>query len=114
MMTRHAILCLTAVVTVLTCSPRPALGGGGKCQAIYLPRAQRPTQGNKYLQGSGVFVCHIDQKTGYVPSASVLKSTGSAVLDRAGIEFCKGFRFRPETCAREVKVPVTWRGGYAR
>ena len=112
MMTRRAILCLTAVATTLICPLRPALGGG--CVAIYKPRIPKPTQGNKYLQGSGVFVCHIDQKTGKVPSASVLESTGSAILDRAGIEFCKGFVFLPETCAREVKVPITWHGGYAR
>jgi TonB family protein len=114
MMTRRVILCLTAVAAILVCPLRPALGGG-RCVAIYKPRIPSPTQGNRYLRGSGLFVCHIDQKTGRVPSASVLQSTGSAILDKAGIDFCKGFRFRPETCAREVKVPVTWNyNGYAR
>ena len=71
MMTHRAILCVTAVAAILVCPLRPTLGGN--CAAIYVPRLPSPTQGNKYLRGSGVFVCHIDQKTGRVPSASVLQ-----------------------------------------
>lgn len=110
---RSGIVFLTAAATILAYLATPALGGkpprDGRCEMIYksvlthpvLPDGRKP-------EGSGLFICHIDQKTGYVPSASVAKSTGHAMLDKAGIDFCKGARFKADTCAPDVKIPITW------
>jgi TonB family protein len=75
---------------------------------IYKPRVPYPTlpDGTK-PEGSGVFVCHIDTRTGIVKYVSVLKSTGSALLDKTGIEAFQHARFSPGTDP-EVKVPLRW------
>jgi TonB family protein len=79
-----------------------------KCLAIYAPPPKYPTLPNgQRPEGKGLFVCHIDVKTGWVMSVSVAKSTGFSVLDVEAIDCFKRWRFKPG-CAPDVKMPITF------
>lgn len=111
-LTRDAILCLTAVASVFAFPLRSAVGAEEERVAIYAPRLEYPPfsslhQGWQRPQGKGLFVCHIDPKTGHVTSVSIAKSTGFAMLDSAAIKGLKRWRFRPN-CAKEVEIPVDY------
>ena len=74
-----------------------------KAVALYAPRAEySPT----WPDGSGVFILHLDTRTGKVISVSVAKSTGYTVLDRSAVASLKKWRFRPGPKA--VKIPFTF------
>jgi hypothetical protein len=113
MITHRAILCLTVIVSLFAFSLRPAVSAEQKRAAlIFKPSIPWPSlpDGRKPV-GSGLFVCHVDTKTGRVKYVSVAISTGSALLDRAGVDAFMTARFRGS--GPEVKVPITW-GGRAR
>jgi TonB family protein len=59
------------------------------------------------LTGAGVFVVHVDPKSGRVSSIEVEKSTGHKILDNASIAAFTDLRFKPHTVLR-VKIPVTF------
>lgn len=59
------------------------------------------------LTGAGVFVLHVDPKSGRVSSIEVEKSTGHKILDNASIAAFTDLRFKPHTVLR-VKIPVTF------
>jgi TonB family protein len=111
-LTRYAILCLTAVGSVFAFPLRSAVGAENEWVAIYAPRLEYPPfpslhQGWQRPQGEGLFVCHIDPKTGHVTSVSIAKSTGFAMLDSGAIKGLKRWSFRPN-CAKDVKIPVNY------
>ena len=112
LLTRYAILCLTAVAFVFAFPLRPAVGAEGECLAIYAPRLEYPYYSSVRRgwrpQGKGLFICSIDAKTGHVTSVSIAKSTGFAILDSAAINGLKRWRFRPNTCTEDVKIPVNY------
>jgi TonB family protein len=109
----RAILCLAVLVSLFAFSLRPAASAERKRAAVifkpYIPWPSLP-DGRK-PEGTGLFVCHVDTKTGRVKYVSVAKSTGSALLDKAGIDAFMTARFKGS--GPEVKVPITW-GGRAR
>ena len=116
-LTRYAILCLTAVASVFAFPLKPAVGAEGECLAIYAPRLEYPDyfpsfhRWGQRPQGEGLFICHIDAKTGHVTSVSIAKSTGFAILDNAAIKGLKRWRFRPNTCTHDVAIPVNYTEG---
>ena len=59
---------------------------------------------SRHISGSGVLVLHVDRATGKVTSVTVHKSTGSKVLDDAGIRAFSQWRFRPGA----VKTDKIW------
>ena len=59
------------------------------------------------LTGSGVFVLHVDCRSGLVRSVEVQTSTGHKILDDASITVFRNLRFKPDGASR-VKIPVTF------
>ena len=106
-MARDKILCVIIVSLVSAYSPTLVVGGEGKCLAIYAPRPEYPSLPNGHRpEGKGLFICHIDAKTGCVTSVSIAKTTGFEILDQAAIDCYKRWRLKPDTCSREVKIPL--------
>jgi TonB family protein len=78
-----------------------------KALAIYAPQPRYPSLPNgKKPEGSGMFVFHIDPRTGAVRSVSVEKGTGFAILDKAAIDAFRRWKFRPGTPT--AKIPMTF------
>ena len=59
------------------------------------------------LTGSGVFILHVDSKTGLVRFVEVQQSTGYKILDDASIATFRALRFKPNGVKR-VTIPVTF------
>jgi TonB family protein len=72
----------------------------GEAVAVYAPR---PEYSADWPEGKGVFVLHLDTKTGKVVSVSVAKSTGAVVLDQSAVAGLKQWRFRPGP--KFVRIP---------
>jgi TonB family protein len=106
-MARVTILSVIMVAFVSAFPPTPVVGEERKCLAIYAPRPEYPSLPNgQRPEGKGLFICRVDAKTGRVTSVSIAKSTGFAILDQAAVDCYKRWRFKPDTCAREVKIPL--------
>jgi len=101
-------LILTAVIGFVPSLVTPVTADShGKCIAIYAPKAEYPSLTNgQRPEGEGLFVCHVDSRTGLVTSVSVAKSTGSAILNKAAVDSLRRWKFQPGTCARDVKIPL--------
>ncbi len=94
-------LAALAQQAVVVAEPQP------KAMAIYAPQPEYPSLPNgQRPEGSGMFVFHIDPKTGVVRSVSVEKSTGHAILDKAAIDALRRWRFTPGNPI--VKIPMTF------
>src|SRR5256885_2104283 len=78
-----------------------------KALAVSAPKPDYPIlpSGNR-PEGSGMFLLHIDSKSGIVKSVSVDQSTGSPLLDKASIDCLRRWRFAPG--APKAKVPMTY------
>ena len=61
---------------------------------------------NEY-SGSGVALLEVDKRTGYVTSATMLKSTGHRILDDAALKAFRQWRFLPGTVGK-VRVPIRY------
>ena len=72
-----------------------------KAVAVSIPR---PKYGSDFPEGKGLFLLHLDQKTGRVLSVDVAKSTGFAVLDQSAIAAFRQWRFRPGP--KSVRIPL--------
>ena len=59
------------------------------------------------LSGSGVCVVTVDPATGTVTDASMFRSTGNPLLDKATTQTFKSWRFKPGTVSR-VRVPISY------
>ena len=99
------ILFVIAVALVSTFSSTTSPGGEPKCLAIYAPRPEYPSLPNG--NNLKVKVCSFatSMLSGRVTFVSIAKITGFAILDKAAIDCFKRWRFKPETCAREVEMP---------
>src|SRR5437764_12427512 len=74
-----------------------------KAWALYAPRLE---YSKGWPEGSGIFILHVDAKTGEVISVSVTKSTGFPILDRSAVATYKRWRFRPGP--KLVRIPTTF------
>ena len=59
------------------------------------------------LTGSGVYILHVDRKTGEVTSVTIQRSTGHKLLDDAVLTACVHWRFKPQTVT-DVWFPITF------
>jgi len=75
----------------------------GQAVALYAPRLPYSPS---WPDGDGVFILHLDAKTGTVGSVSVAKSTGVVKLDQAAIAGLKRWRFRPGP--KLVRIPLNF------
>jgi protein TonB len=66
--------------------------------------------GARRVEGSGVFLLHIDTRTGNVNTVEVQKSTGHRVLDIEAIKALRRWRFRPGIPYELIRLPVTFAG----
>ena len=79
-------------------------------QAITLtaPKPQYPFSARqRRLQGKGLFILTVDEKTGVVTLVRVEQSTGHGILDEAAIGTLKNWRFKPQTVDK-LRVPVNF------
>ena len=75
----------------------------------FLPEYPREAR-DKGVTGKGVAVVKIDPQTGYVTSASMLKSTGQGILDNAALRAFR-WRFKPRSVtALEIPIQFTTKG----
>ena len=71
------------------------------------PGAAYPEEAQKAkITGSGVYELRID-KAGKISAVAIVKSSGSAVLDKAATTAFKKWRFKPGVF-QSVRIPVSW------
>ena len=71
------------------------------------PGAAYPQEAQKAkITGSGVYELRID-KAGKISEVAIVKSSGSAVLDKAATTAFKKWRFKPGVF-QLVRIPVSW------
>src|SRR5256885_11661339 len=71
------------------------------------PGAAYPEEAQKTkITGSGVYELRID-KAGKISAVAIVKSSGSAVLDKAATTAFKKWRFKPGVF-QSVRIPVSW------
>lgn len=71
------------------------------------PGAPYPEEAQKTkITGSGVYELRID-KAGKISAVAIVKSSGSAVLDKAATTAFKKWRFKPGVF-QSVRIPVSW------
>jgi len=70
----------------------------------FLPGYPREA-GMRGVIGRGVAILKIDPRTGSVVSASMLKSTGQGILDRAAVQTFRQWRFKPRTLTT-LEIPI--------
>jgi TonB family protein len=76
----------------------------------FLPEYPREAR-DKGVTGKGVAVVKIDPQTGYVTSASMLKSTGQENLDNAALRAFRQWRFKPRSITTlEIPIQFTTKG----
>jgi len=76
--------------------------------AVYAARPLYPVEArSKRFTGAGIVLVDVDQTTGAVTSARMLRSTGHQILDDAALTAFRQWRFRPGT-VREVRIPITY------
>lgn len=91
-----------------TARPSTMSISGAKALAINSPRPEYPYEARRQkLTGDGVVVLTVDPVTGSVISVSMLKPTGSPLLDNAALAGFKRWRFRPGTIS-SVTCRVTF------
>ena len=97
-----------ASAQVTASSPAPQANWKGKALALYAPRPKYPKDAEgRHPTGRGIVVMEVDQKTGWVRSAKMEKSTGNKLLDDAALQAFSHWRFRSGT-ARRVHSPITF------
>lgn len=90
-------------------SPVKATGPApsGRAAMIFKPNIQYPYEAKRSrITGSGVIVVSVTP-SGSVSSATMGKSTGSAILDNAATSAFRSARFKPGTVPT-VKIPITF------
>ena len=75
---------------------------------VFAPKPDYPKKARqKHLAGSGVFILHVDPKTGTVTSVDIEKSIGHKMLDDAAIQGLSRWRFEPGTLTK-FRVPIQY------
>ena len=63
------------------------------------------------ITGKGVVIVKVDPRTGYVTSASILKSTGQEILDNAALRAFRRWRSKPRSITTlEIPIQFTTKG----
>jgi TonB family protein len=102
------VLVVTLVFTssVYAQSATPAGSIAAPPKATYTPApVYRPEWARQGLTGKGVVLVTINQATGRVTGARMLKSTGNKQLDGAALEAYSQWRFQPGT-GSQVQIPI--------
>jgi len=77
-------------------------------EAIVAPPPEYPSAArSQHLTGSGVAVVQVDPRSGQVPSARILDSTGHKILDDAALKAFRQWRFKPGATS-EVHIPISY------
>jgi TonB family protein len=86
--------------------------------AVFAPHPQYPYQPpwnigdsaawTRYIEGNGLYRLKIDLNTGRVSQVTIIKSTGSAILDTASTSAFSTWVFRPGRW-KEIIIPTTVR-----
>jgi TonB family protein len=84
--------------------------------AVFVPHPQYPYQSwsrdpvqwTRDLKGNGLYRLNIDLNTGKVSQVTIIKSTGSKILDTASTDAFKRWVFRPGKW-KEITIPTTVR-----
>jgi len=105
------LLSLTAAVLFFT----PSCLAGQEGIFLYAPRPDlTKLQQHQELKGSGIFILHVNIRTGAVTSVDIHKSTGSAFLDQLSVDTFRRWRGIPGTTAAKVRVPIDYLGKYPK
>lgn len=79
----------------------------GESALVHVPHIRYPERAKRLrMTGTGLVVLEVN-KAGLVTAATMARSTGEEILDRAALEGLRQARFRPGTPSR-VKIPVTF------
>ena len=74
---------------------------------MYAPRPEYPESVRKqHKGGAGVFVLHVDTKTGLVSSVGTRQSTGVPLLDKSCKAAFARWRFKPHVVTPTVVIPI--------
>ena len=71
-------------------------------------RSSDPGTWTRNIQGNGLYRLDVDLNTGKVNQVTIIKSTGSAILDTASTSVFKRWIFRPGKW-KEITIPTTVR-----
>jgi TonB family protein len=75
---------------------------------IFKPNIEYPAEASRAgLGGTGIVVVAVDRETGLVTGASMLKSTGHAILDLEALRCFRLARFT-KGCPSRVKIPIAF------
>lgn len=86
----------------------PSSLSSAKVLALSAPRPEYPYEARRQrLTGSGVAVLLVDSASGSVTNVSIVRSTGSAILDNAAISGFRRWRFKAGTVSK-VNAPITF------
>ncbi len=80
----------------------------GRVFALFAPRPEYPYEARRSrITGDGAVRLTIDPQSGRVLETTIVRSTGSAVLDQAALEGFRRWRFRPGAPS-SVQCPITY------
>lgn len=89
-------------------SSRAASMNTARVLALVAPRPDYPYEARRqHLTGSGVALLNVDFASGTVLDVTMVRSTGSAVLDNATTVAFRRWRFKPGTVTN-VQTPITF------
>ena len=75
----------------------------------FAPAPEYPAEAkSQQLQGDCVILMVIDKPSGRVTAATIEKSTGHPILDRAALDACKRWQFKPGMVSK-VRTPMTFK-----
>jgi TonB family protein len=73
-----------------------------------MPRPDYPIEAReRHWTGIGVYILHIDRKSGRVTSVTVQQSAGHSILDAASLAAYSHWRFKPNSVAA-VRMPTAF------
>jgi TonB family protein len=82
---------------------------GRTAHALFAPRPEYPLYARKRRwTGVAWYLMHVDTKTGLVTSVEVIQSTGHKLLDQAGLDALRRWKWKPGATAPKIKIPITF------
>jgi len=104
-------VCSVAMAQATKPSPTGDSSSKHKALAIVRPQPRYPVDSlGRHPTGHGIVVVEVDQKTGWVTSAKIEKSSGSKLLDEAALDAFRRWRFRPGS-KPEIHMPFNYTKG---